>query len=89
MVIHSKISSGGTSATAGRSSRAESNQALMNDTKVKVEVEQERGIDEINGNDHGEEKQDGRDGYISEGVLEDDDEKRDIRGACESRTCIE
>ena len=26
MVIHSKISSGGTSATAGRSSRAESNQ---------------------------------------------------------------
>ena len=76
MVIHSKLASFGISATAKRSSRAESNQASTNDTEVKVEVKREPGIDECEEDDHGEEKQDGRDGYNSGGVLEDDKDRR-------------
>ena len=53
MAIHSKLASGGISETARRSSRAESNQASINDTKVKVEVKREPGIDEFDGDDHG------------------------------------
>ena len=37
MVIHSKLASGGTSAIAGRSSRAVPNQSIMNDIRVKVD----------------------------------------------------
>ena len=65
MVIRSKLASSGTSATAGRSSRAESNQEIMNDTEVKVEVKREPGIDEYKGDDHGEDEQGGREEYNS------------------------
>ena len=51
-------------------------QTSANDTEVKVEVKREPGIDELEGGDHGEEEQDERDGYNSEGVLENDEEKR-------------
>ena len=68
MVNYSKLSSGGISATAARSSRTESNQVLSNETEVRVELKREPGIDELEGGDHGEEEQDGRDGYNSEGV---------------------
>ena len=76
MVIHSKLASGGIPATAGRLSRAVSNQAITNDTEVKAEVKREPGIYELEGGYHGEEEQDGRDGYNSGGVLDNDVENR-------------
>ena len=76
MVIHSKLASGGTSAIAGRSSRAESNQASLNDTDVKVEVKREPGIDALEGDDHGQDEQGRREEYNSGGVLEEYEEKR-------------
>ena len=60
MVVHSKLASGGTSATAGRSVRAVPDQASTSDTEVKVEVKREPVIDEFEGDDHGEDEQGGR-----------------------------
>ena len=71
MVIQLKQASGGTSAVAGSSSRAESNQASMNDTKMK----RKPGIDELEGDDHGEDKQGGREEYNRGGVLDEYEEK--------------
>ena len=48
----------------------------MSDAEVIVEVKQEPGIDELEGDDHGEEEQDGRNECNSGGVLEEDKEKR-------------
>ena len=76
LVTHLNLSIIETSATAGRSSRAVSNQSITNDTEVKVEVKREAGIDEFEEVDHGEEEQDGRDENNSGGVLEGDKEKR-------------
>ena len=76
MVIHLKLSSGGISATAGRSSRAGSNQAVTDNTEVKVEVKRELWIGEFEGGDHGEEEQDGGDEYDNGGVPEEDEEMR-------------
>ena len=55
MFTHSKLASCGISATDGLSSRAESNQASMNDTEVKVEVKREPEIDVFERDDHREE----------------------------------
>ena len=70
LVVHSKLASGGTSATAGKSARAVSNLASTSDTDVKVEVKREPVIDVFEGYYHGNEDYDVCDEYKINGVLD-------------------